>query len=61
MRKLYDFGCDECGNEEEKFYQEGDILKCSKCGSEKMNKKLNKVKSFQFKGDGFYETDFKHK
>lgn len=61
MRKLYDFVCKDCGEEQEKFYQDGDVLKCNNCESENLEKAISAIKSFQFKGTGFYETDYKHK
>lgn len=61
MRKMFDFECKKCNHVEEKLFKEGDIIVCTNCGSDELEKVISPIKSFQFKGDGFYETDFKHK
>lgn len=61
---IFDFECLDCheifedvilsSNKEEK-------TQCPKCGSEKAKKLIHFNGSIQFKGPGFYKTDYKGK
>jgi putative FmdB family regulatory protein len=57
---IYGYRCEECGNELEVFQSMSDApLKiCSKCGGP-LRKLLYPV-GVQFKGSGFYSTDYKN-
>lgn len=60
-RILVDFKCGYCGNVDEKLVDsETQVITCSKCNNESF-RKLSAPSSFNFKGTGFYETDFKNK
>ncbi len=56
----YDYKCDECGSEFEKFQSmtEKPIKKCPKCGG-KVQRLIGTGAGVVFKGSGFYETDYK--
>ncbi len=60
---LFGFKCDKCGFLEDKLLTSvasGEPQKCPKCG-ETMIKLFSAPRMFEFKGSGFYETDFKGK
>ncbi len=54
---LYEYRCEECGRFEvlQKF-SEGPISACPTCG--KSVERLISAPAFQFKGSGFYVTDY---
>lgn len=58
----YDYQCNSCKEIIEvihRMFEDGPI-KCEKCGKEGgMRKLLGNWASLQFKGSGFYETDYK--
>jgi len=58
----YDYRCEECGYEFEKFQSmtEPPVKKCPKCGG-KVQKLIGTGAGVIFKGSGFYETDYKRK
>jgi putative FmdB family regulatory protein len=58
---LYDFKCPTCGKVIELLVNRGepDRLLCPDC-NELMDKQIGAV-SIQFKGPGFYSTDYKNK
>jgi putative FmdB family regulatory protein len=57
---IYGYRCEECGNELEVFQSMSDapLKVCSKCGGP-LRKLLYPV-GVQFKGSGFYSTDYKN-
>lgn len=59
---FFDYKCDHCGHTEEKLVkqQEKDNIECSKCGKI-TTRQLSAPGGFEWKGGGFYETDFKDK
>lgn len=58
----YDYQCDKCGNQFEKFEKMTDKPsgKCPKCGA-KARRLIGGGSGIIFKGTGFYETDYKKK
>jgi putative FmdB family regulatory protein len=58
---LYEYECDACGHRFEVIQKFSDpaIEKCPKCGS--MVRKLQSAPAFQFKGTGWYITDYARK
>jgi len=61
MRKLFDFECASCKNVQEKLVESTVYeLECPLCKST-MYRTLSAPGGFQFKGSGFYHTDFKGK
>ena len=62
---MFDFKCETCNYQKEALVHRLDVehQTCPKCVIKtKMVKQVSHSKSnFQFKGNGFYETDFKNK
>jgi putative FmdB family regulatory protein len=58
---LYEYQCDECGHRFEVIQKHSDppIEKCPVCG--KTVHKLQSAPAFQFKGTGWYVTDYARK
>ena len=58
---LYEYLCDECGHQFEHIQKFSDALveKCPKCGGSVH--KLQSAPAIQFKGSGFYITDYAKK
>ncbi len=56
---IYEYQCSDCGYEEEVLQRVNDsvLTCCPKCGGQ-YHKKISSP-AFQFKGSGFYETDYK--
>lgn len=56
---LYEFKCKSCGKKMEELRKVGDFTppSCSVCGQE--TEKMMSTGSFEFKGPGFYSTDYK--
>jgi len=59
---LYEYECDACGNRFEKIQKFSDPLAdvCPKCGKGPVRKLLSSP-AIQFKGSGFYITDYAKK
>lgn len=58
---LYDFKCPKCGTLIDAIQSySAPAPKCPNCGTE-MTKEVSKPAGFEFKGSGFYATDFKKK
>ncbi|MCK5720141.1 MAG: zinc ribbon domain-containing protein [Thiomargarita sp.] len=59
---IYEYSCKECGHELEVLQKMNDALlkTCPVCKKDSL-KKLISASSFQLKGSGWYETDFKNK
>lgn len=59
---IYDYKCSSCGHTEELMLKvENKVLRdCPKCGEKAFDSVLT-TPNFQFKGNGYYVTDFKHK
>ena len=58
---LYEYQCPQCGEREEIIQRVSDPPqpRCPKCGTEM--KKLISAPAIQFKGSGFYKTDYASK
>lgn len=58
---LYEYQCNQCGEREEVIQKFSDppLGLCSRCGGEM--KKLFSSPAIQFKGSGFYKTDYASK
>jgi putative FmdB family regulatory protein len=58
----YEYICDACGNEFEKFASMSapPEKKCPKCGKRKVQRKISVGGGIIFKGGGFYETDYRN-
>ena len=56
---IYEYACRQCGHTEEVFQKVSDaaLTECPSCGG--AFAKLISAPAFQFKGSGFYETDYK--
>jgi len=59
---LYEYECEACHHRFERIQQFSDpiVRKCPKCGKKKV-KKLLSSPAIQFKGSGFYITDYQRK
>ena len=57
----YDYRCHECGYEFEKFQsiKAPSIRKCPECGKLKVKRLLGAGAGIIFKGNGFYQTDYR--
>lgn len=58
---IYPYVCTACGHEFDSLQKFSDdpLKDCPECGEERLRKRLT-APSFQLKGTGWYETDFKH-
>lgn len=57
---IFDYLCSECGHEFERIAKSDAKVECPQCGAGS-NKQVSAPSKPQFKGSGFYETDFKNK
>ncbi len=59
---FYEYRCDDCGHELEVMQKMSDdrLTDCPECGQSSLVKQMS-ASSFQLKGGGWYETDFKTK
>ena len=59
---LYEYQCDACGARFEliRKFSDPPVTKCPTCGEEKV-RKLVSSPAFQFKGSGWYVTDYARK
>ncbi len=57
----YDYACEACGYEFEKFQSitSGPKKKCPGCGRFKLKRLIGNGSGIIFKGTGFYETDYR--
>jgi putative FmdB family regulatory protein len=58
---IYEYRCHACGHELEAIQKFSDdpLIECPECGQPGL-KKMISATAFRLKGDGWYETDFKH-
>ena len=59
---IYEYRCDSCGHQFDALQKLSDdpLRDCPECGESALKKMLS-APSFQLKGTGWYETDFKDK
>jgi putative FmdB family regulatory protein len=59
---IYEYVCSSCGYQKEVLQKISDpvLVDCPECGQKSYNKIVSSS-SFQLKGEGWYETDFKTK
>jgi putative FmdB family regulatory protein len=57
----YEYQCQNCGYEFEKFQSmtASSLRKCTKCGKMTLRRLIGKGAGVIFKGSGFYETDYR--
>src|SRR5690242_1109740 len=57
----YEYRCEACGNEFEKFQSitSAPIKKCPKCGKNRVKRLISTGAGLIFKGSGFYITDYR--
>ena len=57
----YDYKCDACGNQFERFQPitAAPIRKCPSCGKSKVRRLIGPGAGLIFKGSGFYITDYR--
>ena len=57
----YDYLCDSCGHEFEKFQSitARTLRKCPECGKNQLKRLIGTGAGIIFKGSGFYETDYR--
>lgn len=57
----YDYKCDACGHEFERFHSitAAAMRKCPKCGKLKLRRLIGPGAGLIFKGSGFYITDYR--
>jgi len=57
----YEYQCDHCGHEFELFQQMSDPVKrkCPACGRLKLRRLVGTGAGILFKGNGFYQTDYR--
>lgn len=57
----YDFICKNCGNKFEQYQHTMELVptKCPRCESWEVERQIGKGGLLQFKGAGFYATDYK--
>lgn len=59
----YEYECEACGHEFEKFQSMSDkpVRTCPECKKRKVRRLIGTGAGIIFKGSGFYETDYKKK
>lgn len=57
----YEYQCQDCGHEFEKFQSmtASSLRKCPQCGKMTLRRLIGKGAGVIFKGSGFYETDYR--
>jgi putative FmdB family regulatory protein len=57
----YEYKCEACGNQFEKFQSitAAPIKKCPNCGKKRVKRLIGTGAGLIFKGGGFYETDYR--
>lgn len=56
---IYSYECDKCGYVFNELVTSCSTITCPVCGSESLQKQSIYENNFEFKGPGFYETDYK--
>lgn len=59
----YEYECSACGHsfEELQTMTDAKLVKCPQCGKKKLARLIGSGSGMIFKGQGFYETDYKRK
>ena len=59
----YDYACSSCGHEFDHMQPmtSDPLSECPSCGTSGLRRKIGAGGAILFKGDGFYETDYKKK
>lgn len=59
----YEYQCDQCGHEFQKFQSitAPSVRKCPQCGKLKVRRLIGAGAGIIFKGNGFYQTDYRSK
>lgn len=57
----YEYRCDECGHQFEQFQSitASPLKKCPDCGKNKLKRMMGTGAGLIFKGQGFYQTDYR--
>jgi len=57
----YEYECSSCGHQLETIqnFSEAPLKKCPQCKKNKLERLISGGGGFIFKGDGFYETDYR--
>lgn len=60
---MFEFKCDGCGEVFSKLIDDRitEGAECKLCGSNDTYRIISITRGFEFKGNGFYETDYKNK
>jgi len=63
MKRMFEFGCASCDVVFSKLIDDKikEGVECKHCQSTDTKRIISATKGFQFKGSGFYETDYKGK
>lgn len=57
---IYVYSCKSCNHAQEHLHKMNEVVdSCPKCASRQYEKQLTAPGMLSFKGNGFYETDFK--
>jgi len=59
----YEYECEACGHSFEEFQQISDktLRTCPECGKRKLHRLIGAGAAVIFKGNGFYQTDYRSK
>jgi putative FmdB family regulatory protein len=60
---IYSYKCEKCSHALEALQRLSDepLEKCPKCNTNALKKQVTAPGLYEFKGDGYYETDWKNK
>jgi len=63
MKRMFEFKCNDCDSIFTKLIDDTikEGVECKQCQSTDTMRIISATKGFQFKGSGFYETDYKSK
>lgn len=60
MKRIFEFKCESCEESFSKLVDDkAKEVECKLCGSIDTVRKISPTRGFDFKGSGFYETDYK--
>lgn len=57
----YEYRCDSCSHEFEEFQyiKDAPLTKCPECGKKKLRRLIGGGAAIMFRGNGFYQTDYR--